>query len=44
MQYILSVIDADPPRDETDKKIPFPDDEIEVELHDGGGHQWAIIS
>jgi uncharacterized protein YydD (DUF2326 family) len=36
VQYILSVIDADLPRDEDDKKIPFPDDEIVVELNDGG--------
>jgi len=36
VQYILSVIDADLPRDEDDKKIPFPDDEIVLELHDGG--------
>jgi uncharacterized protein YydD (DUF2326 family) len=36
IQYILSVIDADLPRDENDKKIPFPDEEIVLELHDGG--------
>jgi uncharacterized protein YydD (DUF2326 family) len=36
VQYMLSVIDDDLPRDENDHKIPFPDDEIVLELHDGG--------
>jgi uncharacterized protein YydD (DUF2326 family) len=38
IQYILSVIDDDLPRDENDQKIPFPDDEIVLELHDGGAN------
>jgi uncharacterized protein YydD (DUF2326 family) len=36
VQYILSVIDADLPRDEDDKKLPFSPKEIILELHDGG--------
>lgn len=36
VRYILSVIDADLPRDENDQKTPFPDDEIVHELHDDG--------
>jgi uncharacterized protein YydD (DUF2326 family) len=36
VQYILSVIDGDLPRDENDQKIPFSADEIVLELHDGG--------
>ena len=35
MQYILTVIDADMPRDEVDKKIQFAPDEIVLELHEG---------
>jgi uncharacterized protein YydD (DUF2326 family) len=36
LQYMLSVIEADLPRDENDAKILFPDDEIVLELNDGG--------
>lgn len=35
-QYILSVIDADVPRDSEDKRIEFTEDEIVLRLHDGG--------
>ena len=36
IQYILTVIDSDLPRDEKDNKLLFPDDEVVRELHDGG--------
>ena len=36
LQYILTVIDADLPRDERDNKVLFTDDEIVRELHDQG--------
>jgi uncharacterized protein YydD (DUF2326 family) len=38
IQYILTVIDADLPRDHDDKKIQFKIDEIIRELHDEGDH------
>jgi uncharacterized protein YydD (DUF2326 family) len=34
LQYILTVIDSDIPRDELDNKVVFPDDEIVLKLHD----------
>lgn len=37
LQYILTVIDADLPRDEKDNKLLFQKEEIARELHDGGG-------
>jgi uncharacterized protein YydD (DUF2326 family) len=36
IQCIISVIDADLPRDAGDNKIPFPAGEIILDLHDGG--------
>ncbi|MCG3149490.1 MAG: hypothetical protein PCFJNLEI_02953 [Verrucomicrobiae bacterium] len=36
LQYILTVIEDDLPRDEKDQKIDFPPDEIVRELHDQG--------
>ncbi len=37
LQYILSVIDSDLPRDrDTDARLPFSDDEIVLTLHDEG--------
>jgi uncharacterized protein YydD (DUF2326 family) len=36
IEYILSVIEDDLPRDENDQKIYFTDDEIILRLHDGG--------
>lgn len=36
IQYMLSTIDSDLPRDEDDKKIEFPQDEIVLELSDQG--------
>lgn len=36
IQYILSVIDSDLPRDERDQKLLFTEDEIIRQLHDGG--------
>ena len=36
LQYILTVIDADLPRDEKDDKVLFIEDEIVRELHDQG--------
>lgn len=35
-QYILTVIDADLPRDDDDDKVLFTDDEVVRELHDQG--------
>lgn len=35
IQYIMTLIDADIPRDETDKRIPFQEGEIIRRLHDG---------
>lgn len=35
IQYIMTLIDADMPRDENDKRIPFQDSEIVRHLHDG---------
>ena len=36
LQYILTVIDADLPRDERDNKVLFTEDEVVRELHDQG--------
>ena len=36
IQYVLTVIDADLPRDEEDNKVLFTEDEIVRELHDRG--------
>lgn len=36
IQYMLSAIDTDLPRDDDDHKIPFSDDEIVLTLHDDG--------
>ncbi len=36
IQYILTVIDSDMPRDEKDNRLLFEPDEIIRELHDGG--------
>lgn len=36
IQCIISVIDADLPRDESDQKVPFTSSEIILDLHDGG--------
>jgi uncharacterized protein YydD (DUF2326 family) len=36
IQYFLSVIDSDLPRDERDQKLLFTEDEIIRQLHDGG--------
>jgi uncharacterized protein YydD (DUF2326 family) len=36
IQCIITVIDADLPRDEEDNKVPFPAGEIILDLHDGG--------
>ncbi|MBA7556453.1 hypothetical protein ES705_49161 [subsurface metagenome] len=36
LQYILTVIDADLPRDESDIKIPFEQGEVIRELNDAG--------
>ncbi|HMS55151.1 MAG TPA: DUF2326 domain-containing protein [Fimbriimonadaceae bacterium] len=36
LQYILTVIDADLPRDAQDKKVPFADEAVVLELHEGG--------
>jgi uncharacterized protein YydD (DUF2326 family) len=36
IQYVLSIIDSDLPRDENDHKIEFPKDEIVLELSDQG--------
>jgi uncharacterized protein YydD (DUF2326 family) len=36
IQCIISVIDADLPRDERDLRIPFPQSEVVLDLHDGG--------
>jgi len=36
IQCIISVIDADLPRDEADNRMPFPPEEIILQLHDGG--------
>ena len=36
IQYIMSAIDADLPRDELDQKVEFADDEIVLALHDDG--------
>jgi uncharacterized protein YydD (DUF2326 family) len=35
MQYILTLLDADIPRDEGDQRVPFSDDEILRELYEG---------
>jgi len=34
LQYIMTLIDSDLPMDETEKVVPFPDDEICLRLHD----------
>ena len=34
LQYILTLIDSDIPRDELDNKVAFPDEEIVLRLHD----------
>ena len=34
LQYILTVIESDIPRDEMDKTVGFPDEEIVLRLHD----------
>jgi uncharacterized protein YydD (DUF2326 family) len=34
LQYILTVIESDIPRDEMDKTACFPDEEIVLKLHD----------
>jgi uncharacterized protein YydD (DUF2326 family) len=34
LQYILTLIDSDIPRDELDNKVAFPDEEIVLKLHD----------
>ncbi|HLM83521.1 MAG TPA: DUF2326 domain-containing protein [Terriglobales bacterium] len=36
IQYMLSTIDSDLPRDENDRKIEFPPDEVVLELSDQG--------
>lgn len=36
IQYMLSTIDSDLPRDENDRKIEFPQDEVVLELSDQG--------
>lgn len=36
LQYILTVIDTDLPRDEDDRKVLFSQDEVVRQLHDGG--------
>ncbi len=36
VQYILTVIDSDLPRDENDGKLLFSREEVIRELHDGG--------
>ena len=36
LQYVLTVIDSDLPRDEEDSKLLFSQDEVVRELHDGG--------
>lgn len=36
IQYILSVIDTDLPRDEEEKKLLFSEEEVVRKLHDGG--------
>jgi uncharacterized protein YydD (DUF2326 family) len=36
IQYILSAIDTDLPRDDSDEKIPFSDEEVVLGLHDDG--------
>ena len=36
LQYILTVIDADLPRDQRDNKVLFTEDEVVRELHDQG--------
>jgi len=36
LQYILTVIDSDLPRDDSDNKLLFSQDEVILELHDGG--------
>jgi len=36
IQYILTVIDSDLPRDESDQKLLFTEDEIIRYLHDRG--------
>lgn len=35
-QYILTLIEADMPRDAKGKPIPFGDDEVVLRLHDEG--------
>lgn len=35
VQYIMTLIDADVPRDENDERIPFNEGEIVLNLHDG---------
>jgi uncharacterized protein YydD (DUF2326 family) len=34
LQYILTIIESDIPRDEMDKIAAFPDEEIVLRLHD----------
>ena len=34
LQYILTLIDSDIPRDELDNRVAFPDEEIVLRLHD----------
>jgi uncharacterized protein YydD (DUF2326 family) len=34
LQYVLTLIDSDTPRDELDNKVVFPDEEIVLRLHD----------
>jgi uncharacterized protein YydD (DUF2326 family) len=36
IQYMLSMIDSDLPRDENDRKIEFPPGEVVLELSDQG--------
>lgn len=36
IQYILSAKDDDLPRDESDRRVPFTDEEIILKLHDNG--------
>lgn len=36
IQYVLSAIDTDLPRDEDENKIPFIEDEVILSLHDAG--------
>ena len=38
IQYILTLIDLDMPRDAAGKKLTFADDEIVLRLHDDGNH------